>query len=320
MLGFHIPGSFGFRVFQVAEVDGENPLHRLIHQLFVQLAAANRFHDPGIIDTAGRRHFQIQPGGNAGNTVGNRAPVGHHITLKAPFLPKHIGQQPGILRGIDAVDPVVGAHHRPRLRLFHGCFKGGEIDFPQRPLIGVGAGAHAAVLLIVGGKVLDGGAHIAALHTVNIGGRHFTRQIGILRKILKISSAQRGTLDIDSRAQNHAELFMLAAVADGFAHFPDQIPVEGRCRGGGCRHTHSLDAVIDAQVIPFVILLAQTMRAVADHHGGNSQTLDGFGMPKIQTGAQAGLLFQSHLGNQCFNFHNTYSLYELTAALILFPD
>ena len=92
-------------------------------------------------------------GSNTGNTVGNGAPVGHNIALKAPFVPENLCQKPGILGGIDTVDPVVGTHDGPGLGLLHGDFKGGEVDFPEGPLGQAAVGLVAVVLAVVAGIV-----------------------------------------------------------------------------------------------------------------------------------------------------------------------
>ena len=64
----------------------------------------------------GRRHLQVEPGQQRRHPVVDRAPVGHDQALEPELLAQHGGEQPGVLRRGDAVDLVVGAHHRPRLR------------------------------------------------------------------------------------------------------------------------------------------------------------------------------------------------------------
>ena len=197
---FLIPGSFGLGIVQILIVDGQDPLTGQIHILFVQLVGKNSFHDLPVVETAGGGHFQIQTGLHTGHTVGNGTPVGHDVAFEAPLVPEYLGQEPGILGSVDTVDPVVGTHNGPGLGLLYGDLKGGEVDLTKRPLVRVGGGAHTAVLLVVGGEVLDGGTHIFGLDTLDIGGGHFTGEIRILGEILEVSAAQRAALDVDSGA------------------------------------------------------------------------------------------------------------------------
>ena len=103
---------------------------------------------------------------------------------------------------------------------------------------------------------------------------------------------------------------MLAAVADGLTHMVDHLPVEGGGGGAGGGHADGLDGLVDTQMVGLFILLAQAVGAVGDHHGGDAQTVNRFGVPEVQTGQEAALFLQRHLGNKGFNIHNNCSLYE----------
>ena len=303
MLRFLVPGRFGLRVLQIPVHDGQDTLAGPVHDLLVQLSGADGFHNPPVVYAAGSGHLQVQPRGDPGHPVRNRAPVGDRVSVKSPFVPEHFRQQPRVFRSIDAVDPVVGAHHRPGFRFLHRHFKSREIDLPDRTLIRVRGGAHPPVFLAVQGKMLDARAHIPALDALGNGRGHPARQIGVLRKILKIPAAQRAALDIHRRTEHDRNPLMLAAVADGFPHPPDHIRIErGRCGAGG-RKTDRPDAVVDPQMVRLVVLLPQAVGAVADHGAGNPQPLHGFGMPEIIPGAQPRLFLQRHLADQFPNVH-----------------
>ena len=146
--------------------------------------------------------------------------------------------------------------------------------------------------------MLDACTHVFALYAFDQGCCHLSRQIGILGKILEIPAAQRAALDIDRRPQQDAQFLMLAAFTQCFAHFLHQFRIEGSRRSAGCRIADRLDAVIDPQMIAFLILLAQTVRPVGNHCGGNTQAFHCFGMPEIRAGAEPGLFLQGHFGNQ----------------------
>ena len=63
--------------------------------------------------------------------------------LEAPLVAQHRRQQPRVLRRVDAVDAVVRAHHRPRLRGLDDPLEAAQVDLAQRPLVDVGADPHA---------------------------------------------------------------------------------------------------------------------------------------------------------------------------------
>ena len=151
--------------------------------------------------------------------------------------------------------------------------------------------------------MFDAGADVPALDPFDEGCRHLAGQVGIFGVILEIAAAEGRPLDIDSRAQNDAQLFVLAAVTDLFAHTADQVPVKGRGGSACCGETDRLDAVIHSQMVAFLVLLPQTVRAVTDHDGRNVEPLHGFGVPEVEAGTQPGFLFQSHFGNERTDVH-----------------
>ena len=298
VLGFLVPGSFRLRVLHIAVDDVQDPLAAEVHLLLIQFSGFDRFHDLPVVDPAGCGHLQVQPRRHAGNAVAHGAPVRHDITLEAPFLPEYIRQQPGILGGVHAVDPVVGAHDRPGLGFLHGHLKGREVDLTDRPLVRVGGTAHPPVLLVIEGEMLDTGAHVFALDTLDQRGRHHARQVRILGEILEVPSAQRAALDVHGRAQQHAQLFMLAGFAQGFTHLFDQFGIKGSRRRAGRGEAYRLDAFVDSQVVRLVVLLPQAVRAVADHAPRNAEAFHGLGMPEVLAGQEPGLFLQRHFGNQ----------------------
>ena len=77
------------------------------------------------------RHLQVEPGGDRGDRVVDRAPVRHHEAVEAPFLAQHPGEQPTVLGGVDAVDLVVGGHHRPRGGGGDDVLEAGQVDLPS---------------------------------------------------------------------------------------------------------------------------------------------------------------------------------------------
>ena len=74
---------------------------------------------------------------------------------------------------VNAVDPVIGIHHRPRLGFFHGNFKRREIDLADRALIDHFIDNHTERLLRVAGEVLKRVADALGLAAVDQACAHF---------------------------------------------------------------------------------------------------------------------------------------------------
>ena len=262
---------------------------------FRQSAAANRLDDFCIPHAERGGHFQIHAGFQVSHAVVDGTPVADHKAVEIPFAPQNVREGFFVFGGIDPVDAVIGTHHRPRLRLANGTFKCGEVNFPCRACVHLGGAAHAAVFLIVGIKVLDAGAHLLALYALNERCCHFAGNVGIFRVIFEVSAAQRRTLDVDCRPQQNADIFRLTLVSQSLAHAFHQTAVKRGRSGTARREADRLDAVVDAHVVAGFVLLSQTVRAVAHHHGGDPQPFDGLGMPKVAAGTKACLFFQCQL-------------------------
>ena len=74
-----------------------------------------------------------------------------------------------------------------------------------------------------------------------------------------------------------------------------QLPVEACRYGAACREADCPDALIEPQVVRLAALLAQSVRAVGDGHGGNPQTFHALRAPKVCPGAESRFFLQCHL-------------------------
>ena len=108
-----------------------------------------------------------------------------------------------VLRGVRPVDLVVGAHHRPRLRVLHHVLERGQVDLAQGAFVHLGADPQPVGLLVVRGEVLQRGADTPALHAVDHRGREHAGQPRILGEVLEVAPAQRRSLHVDARAEHH---------------------------------------------------------------------------------------------------------------------
>ncbi len=102
----------------------------------------------------------------------------------------------------DAVDLVIGAHHRPGLRLLDGLLEGGQVDFAERAFVHLGADAEALKFLVVGGVMLERGAHAFRLHAPDEVDRQLAGQVGILGEVFEVAPPQRRALHVDARTQH----------------------------------------------------------------------------------------------------------------------
>ena len=94
-----------------------------------------------------------------------------------------------IFRTMLAIQLVVGTHDGPGLSFFDRGFKRWQIDFAQGSFIHDDIDIEAAGLLVIRGKMLQGGAHPLALHSGNNAGGHLACQIRVFRKILEVAAA-----------------------------------------------------------------------------------------------------------------------------------
>src|SRR3712207_8004942 len=79
-------------------------------------------------------------------------PVGHHGTLVTPFVSKNGLQEFFVLRGVNAIEEVVGSHDCPWLSFLYGNLDWLKIDFAKRTLRNPGVGVHAVGFLVVDRK------------------------------------------------------------------------------------------------------------------------------------------------------------------------
>ena len=55
-------------------------------------------------------------------------PVGHHHAVEPPLAPQQVGQQPGVLAAVPAVDAVVGRHDGPDAGAADGGLEGRQVE------------------------------------------------------------------------------------------------------------------------------------------------------------------------------------------------
>ena len=169
-----------------------------VHVAFGQAAVLNGGGDPVLHIIAAARHTQIAPGVHGFDAVAEGAPVGDDQAFKAPVTAQYLGQQPGIVTGVDVVDARIAAHDGLGLCVFDNSLKRGQIQLPHRALVHLAVAVEPLVLLVVGGKVLQACARAAALRALHPCRAHSAGNAGVLGKILKVASAKRVALNVDA--------------------------------------------------------------------------------------------------------------------------
>ena len=169
MVGLKINLRFGLLIFGVFENDVQNALHGGIEHLDIERAVVDCVNDLLVVCGVFAGHFKLHAGFKALYAVcGGRAPVAHHVAVKAPLVAENIGQQALVFSGERTVDTVIRAHNRPRLRVLYGSLKRRKVNFAQGAFINDAVVGHAVVFLTVGGEMLHADADILALHAIYV--------------------------------------------------------------------------------------------------------------------------------------------------------
>ena len=253
-------------------------------------AVAGGVHD--LVVRVARRHFEVESGVEGGDAVVVGAPVAHDDAFEAPFVAQHIGEQPAVLRGVHAVDAVVG----PRLGGLDDVLEGREVDFAQRALGDVGGYAQAVGLLVVGGKVLERGAHALGLHAGDDADGLMAGQIRVFGPVFEAAAAERVALDVDAGPEDDGHLLLDAFLGHGLAHPVDELRVPGAGQAGSRRETGGRHGIVQIGLAGAGRQrLAQAVGAVGDHVAWDAFGLDALQVPGVRAGRQGRLLLKGQV-------------------------
>ena len=241
-----------------------------------------------------RRHLQVQTGVERGHTVADRAPVGHDDALEAPFAAQHVGEQPTVLRGEHAVDLVVRAHDGPWLGGFDDVFEGRQINLAHGARGDRGADAQTVGLLVVGGEVLQRGAHALGLHALDDADGGVAGQVRVLAPVFEAAAAERVALDVDAGAEDDGHLLLDAFLTHRLADAFDEFRVPRAGHAGRRREAGGGHVLLDIHRFG-VLGLAQAVRTVGD--GVVRQALGRHiaQAPRVGAAGQRGLLFKGQV-------------------------
>ena len=238
-----------------AEQSAQHASDVVVELLDIHLRVADRTHEHLAVVARRARHLQVEARIHCLDRGVNGAPVRHHHAVEAPLVLQHLGEQPAVLGHERAVEPVVGAHHRPRLRLAHDHLERREIDLTQRALVDVRAADAPLPLLLVRDEVLDARADAFALQAAHERRADDAAQLRIFRIRFEVAAGERIALDVDVRAEQHvhAERACFAAHRSGGACNQLRIPRRCHRHAGGersrrvaARRAHAVRSVGEA--------------------------------------------------------------------------
>ena len=245
-------------------------------------------------------------------------PVGHNRSLIAPLVAEDGLYEFLALRSIDAVDIVIGGHHRPGLALLDGNLETLEVDLTEGTLGNAGIVAHAVGLLIVGSEVLDACTHVVLLHTGDIGTGSLTSHHGVLRVVFEVTATEGVAHDVQGRGQQHVGTILLHLLADGLTHLFDELGVPGRGKQGA---DGEVGTVIGGRVTLTGCIDAESGRTVGQYDGRDAERVERIGgtsgtRHEVLRGTddglitresghtcsddEVGLVFERHLGHHFF--------------------
>ena len=269
---------------------GDDPVDACIQFFNGKCSVCQRAGDEPLVRPVVSGHFQVKTCGDAAVAVMHCTPVGDDGSAESPFIPEDVGQEFFALAGVFSVDQVVGAHQGVRLALLYGGLVSCEVDLPQRAFVHHRVVGHAAVLLVVHDVMLERCSHVFALYALDVGSGDLAGEVGVFGIILEIPAAERGTLDVYGRPEDHPDLICLAFFAQRFAHLLKKIPV----KGAGSK-TAGREADGDMAFGFAFIYFSQADRAVGHHDRVDPKSFHRESVPAAIAGHQFDLLFQSQL-------------------------
>ena len=232
-------------------------------------AVVDRGEHLGVEGPAAAGHLQVHARNDPRPTVVGRTPVGHDETLEAPLVTKDRGEQLDVIRGVGPVDPVVGAHHRPRLGLGDGDLERAQVQLAQRPLVDHGVDHQSMALLVVDRVVLQAGTDALGLDAPDPTSGQATAQQRVLRQVLEGPTACRVALQVHTGTQDDRHPECERLLADRPTDLVEQIDVPRAAERRCGREARGGLSGGQTQVIRVVHLTAQTVRPVGDDDAGD---------------------------------------------------
>ncbi len=256
----------------------------IVDRGFRNFAGADRRQQRFLVHEFGIRHLEVESAVGRAHAIVGCIPVRHEQPLKSPLSLENFQIQEWVLRGVDAVDQIVGIHDRGHLALFDDRFKGREVDLPQRALIHIGADVVPVVLLVVRGKVLEGRAHALGLHSRDVRDGQSGIEIRVFGKIFEVAAADRRPRNVDAKREQKVDAAGARVASQPLAYGA------GHCRVPGGRQ--SCSAGIRRRRTPG----ANPQRSIGHLEARQPHRWDRLGVHRVGAAHQLNLLLEGEPG------------------------
>lgn len=177
---------------------------------------------------------------------------------------------------MNPVDLIVRRHKRPRVGIPDGDLEREDVYFAEGSLRDEAVDSHPLVLLIVRDKVFDRGHDSCFLNAVHDGCSAFSRENRVLGERFECSPSQWTSLHIDRWPKKRVSTLRLGLCAHQSTSALQQIDVPCGGEAGTARETGGRDAVEEAGA-------ADAIGAIGESDGGDIESRDGLGVPKVDS-------------------------------------
>ena len=209
------------------------------------------------------------------------APVRHNKSVKSPLIYKNFLQHMAVFICINSIYFIIRRHDGLRLAFFDRNLESGCINLTERSFVYDRIICHTAQLLAVCCEMLWTSCNSFALDSTDICRRHLSCMIRIFRKVLKISSTQRASLDIQSRSEDHIDSHCHCLFCKCFSNLFSKCFIPAVCHSCCCRKTSCRKTCIQSQMISCTRLSSQSVRSVRHYHRRNSIFFKINGLPCV---------------------------------------
>ncbi len=217
-------------------------------------------------DLGGR--FLIQPRIHRLRRAVHATPVGHHEAGILPVALQHLVEQIVVLAGPVAIELVVRAHHRTGLAALDRQFESQQVGFAHGLLANAHVHRGAPCLLVVQGKVLDGGHHVLAFDAADRFADHGAGQQRVFAGVFEVAAVARLAHQVGAAGQQHVEALGMRFAADHGAAAEGGFRIPG---GGGDGAGRQRRGVVAG---PHALGAGYAQARIAFLDGGNAQAFD----------------------------------------------
>ena len=161
--------------------------------------------------------LKIEPIGDGLVGIVTATPIADDHTVEAPVLFQYLVEQDAIMTIVLVPIEVIGTHDGPCPTLCHRCLEGRQVDLVESTVAHDDIHLMAILLIVVQGIVLHTGGHALRLEALHIGHHHTGGEQGVLTHIFEVTSAERRTIDIDTRTEDDTLLTIEGLLTEALA-------------------------------------------------------------------------------------------------------